>query len=184
MSTSNQEFRNHFPSLATHLNDSSIDAFLAIAEEALFSTGDTVIQDNSLNDKLFLVFEGELESFIEKDGGIIELGELKPGDIAGEISMFANCPTTATVVAKTDCKLLYIRKSDLSALKTNAPSFVNQLLRNASYTLASRLLTSDNLLYQHFSDKGIREKKSQGTPSLHEWCAVMYQHMHGHKEIL
>ena len=184
MSTSNQEFRECFPSLITNINDSSVDALISIAEECVFSVGDTVIQDNSPSDKLFFILDGNLSSFIEKKGEKIELGEISPGDIAGEVSMFGNCPTTSTVIAKTDCTLLTLSKADLNQLQITAPEFVSQLLRTTSSTLASRLLRSDKLLYQHFADKGGRDNKSHGTPSLHEWCAAMYQHMHGHKEML
>jgi CRP-like cAMP-binding protein len=182
MSTSNQEFRECFPSLTTNINDSSIDALISIAEECVFSEGDIVVQDDSPSDKLFFVLSGILSSYIEKNGEKIELREMTAGDTAGEIPMFGNCPTTATVIAKTDCRLLAINRADLDQLRTTAPSFVSRLLRTISYTLADRLLKSDKLLYQRFAINEDQDLESHGTSSLTIWCTNMYKQLHGRQE--
>lgn len=182
MAVSILEFRKLFPSLTDNVDDSTVGALLSAMEEYAYSEGDTVIQDNMSSDKLFFILEGDLSSHIEKNGERIKLGEIKPGDIIGEVSLFGNCPTTSTVMAKTDCTLITLSKADLNQLQTTAPEFVSQLLRTITSTLASRLLKSDKLLYQRFADKGNLDKKSHITPPLHEWCATMYQRMHGHQE--
>ncbi|MCK4816625.1 cyclic nucleotide-binding domain-containing protein, partial [bacterium] len=153
MAVSILDFREQFPSLTNHIDNSSIDALISVVKECAFSEGDTVIQDNTSSDKLFFILNGYLSSFIEINGEKIKLGEISPGDIAGEVSMFGNCPTTSTVMAKTDCTLFTLSKADLDQLQTTAPEFVGQLLRTTTSTLASRLLGSDKLLYQRFADK-------------------------------
>ena len=161
-----QYFEERFPSLTAHIDNTAIDALLSIAEECEFSAGDTIIEDNSPSDKLLFILDGTLSSFIEKNGKRIELGEINSGDVAGEISMFGACPTTASVVAKTNCKLLSISKSDLNQLKTTAPSFVGQLLKSISHTIARRLLIADKLLYQRFTNDEEQLSESHGIASI------------------
>jgi CRP-like cAMP-binding protein len=180
MAISILEFKELFPYLTSHVGDSAVDSLISVAGEHAYSTGDIVIQDNTSPDKLFFILSGDLSSFIEINGREIELGNLKPGDIAGEVSMFGNCPTTSTVMAKTDCTMLALSKTSLNQLQATAPEFVSQLLRTITSTLASRLLKSDKLLYQRFADKGNLDNKSHITPPLHEWCATMYQRIHSY----
>ena len=181
MTSSLQGFRKRFPTLTTHIDDTAIHALLSAAEECEFSIGDIVIHDNSPSDKLFFIMEGDLGSYIDRNGEKIELGEMKAGDIAGEVSMFGNCPTTATVGAKSDCTLLTISKTDLKRLQTSAPELVSQLLRRLSAILAARLLASDQLLYQQFAEKV--DIESEDTASFIRWCTTMYQRMHNHQEM-
>lgn len=183
MAVSNMEFRERFPYLVTHIDDSSVSSLISVADERTFSVGDIVIRDNTLSDKLFFMLEGSLNSFIEKDGEIINLGEINPGEIAGEISMFGECPTTATVIAKTDCRLLTLDKVNLNRLQDSAPEFVSQLLRVIFKTLANRLIISDKLLYQHLSGEGEQSEEYRNIPALVAWCTKVYQCMHGRQEL-
>jgi CRP/FNR family transcriptional regulator len=183
MAISRQEVREHFPSLTSHINDSAIDALISTAEECRFSGGETVIQDNSPLDKLFFILDGYLSSYIERNGEKLELGEIAPGDFAGEVSLFGNCPTTATVVAKTDCQLLTLSKTGLEQLQTSNPQLVSRLLRIISGTLASRLLTTDKLLYQRLVGESPREMHPGDTSSFIAWCTGLYKRMHGRQEM-
>jgi CRP/FNR family transcriptional regulator len=183
MPTSNQEFRERFLSLTKNIPDSSVDELISIAKECVFSAGDTVIQDNSPSNKLFFILDGNLVSFIERNGNKIELGEMKPGGIAGEVSMFGDCPSTATLMAKTDCRLLALGKEDLNQLQESTPELISQLLRTISNTLASKMLASDKLLYQRISGKEENDTGYNDIPSFIAWCTTMYQRIHGHKEV-
>lgn len=183
MAISHQEVRDRFPSLTSHIPNSAIDALIASAKEREFSAGETVIQDNSPLDKLFFILEGQLSSYIERNGEKVVLGEIIPGDIAGEVSLFGNCPTTAMVSAKTDCRLLTLDKPALDKLQTSQPVLVSRLLRNISDTLASRLLTTDKLLYQRFVGEKSPQMQAVDTSSFLAWCTSMYKRMHGRQEM-
>lgn len=182
MLTSYQEFIEKFPDLSSHISNVEIDTVLSTLEESNLTAGEIIIHDNSHLETLFFILDGKLSSYIERNGNKIELGELKPGDIAGEVSLFGNCPTTASVITISDCRILKLHKADLDKLQQSSPEFVSRLLRKTSQLLASRLLTSDKLLYQYLAIE--TEHPGEGHTSFIDWCTTLYQRMHRHSEML
>ncbi len=80
------------------------------------SAGTTIIKQGDIGDKFYLLQEGEVEVILEQitDEGYkeIKLAELGPGSYFGEIALLKNVPRTASVRAKTDCRLLWLDKEN------------------------------------------------------------------------
>jgi CRP-like cAMP-binding protein len=179
--TSYQEFSEKFPELSAHISAAEINTLLSTLEESHLAAGEIIIHDNSSSDTLFFIVDGKLSSYIEVNGKKIELGELNPGDIAGEVSLFGNCPTTASVITIANSRILKLHKADLEKLQEISPEFLSHLLRTISKILATRLLTSDKLLYQFLSIES--EQPGIGHTSFIEWCTELYQRIHRHPEM-
>lgn len=94
--------------------------------------GETLIKKGGRADRLFCLLEGQLE--------IAEVGKiLEPGAMIGEIGVFASGhERTATIVCRTDCRLMEMTENTAKQLFFQDPSFgfailqliINRLLEN------------------------------------------------------
>lgn len=80
---------------------------------------------------MFVLLEGQAE--IEIDGQVMEISE--PGALIGEMAIIDGSPRTATVSAKTDCKLARVSQKRFTFLVQQTPFFAIQVMR----VLAERL---------------------------------------------
>jgi CRP/FNR family cyclic AMP-dependent transcriptional regulator len=83
-----------------HRDGFSIQSLLTYMTACNLTAGETLIRKAEKADRLYYLADGELE--------ITDFGKrLQPGAILGEIGVFAqNQQRTATVVCRTDCRLL------------------------------------------------------------------------------
>jgi len=173
------EFKRNFPTLTANTSIEKLEKLVNRMNEKSYSKGETIIQDGLKQSSLFFVMDGILSAFIIEKGQRLELGDTLPGNIAGEISVFGNCSATATIEAKTDCKLLTLDKSDLKYLQESTPEILGQLLRLTAKTIANRIVKSDKLVYQRFCEETIGEENN--LQMLLSWCAGLYQQIHGYE---
>jgi CRP-like cAMP-binding protein len=75
--------------------------------------GTVIIKENDLGTKMYFVRTGVVEVTTEKDGNIISLAKLGPGDFFGEVSVITERPRTASVTALTKVNLVEIAKEDI-----------------------------------------------------------------------
>ena len=102
------------------------------AEDAQkFQAGTTVFAEGTSGDVMYVVLEGELE--IRAGGTLIEVA--KPGDVVGEMALIDTKARSATVVAKSDCRLVPINERRFLILVHETPIFALLVMR----TLADRL---------------------------------------------
>ena len=80
------------------------------------SAGDEIIRQGDRGDHFYLVETGELEAQAEE-----RVALLGPGDGFGEIALLRDVPRTATVIARTDAKLLALDRDDFLAAVTRDP---------------------------------------------------------------
>ena len=182
MSASSKEFRELFPKFTSLLEIATIESFITAANEVTYTRGDIIILESTTSNNLFFLLEGTLNAYVEKNGKRINLGETPPGSIIGEVSFFGDCPTTATVVAKTDCKMYVLGKAEFGKLKAEVPQFASQLLRTASIMLTNRLHNTDKKLCQGFIDQET-DPQSNIMPGLVALYTNIYKLMHGHTEV-
>ena len=67
---------------------------------------------------------------------------IEPGAIVGEMAMIDEGPRSATIIAKSDCKLLPIDKKRFDFLVQQTPNFAVHVMR----VIATRLRRTDSLL--------------------------------------
>lgn len=79
-----------------------------IAEEVVYSQGDTIIREGDHGEEMFLIVEGEIEIHRAAES----LAVLGSQDYFGEMSILDGEPRSATATVKADCLLLRIRQSD------------------------------------------------------------------------
>jgi predicted RND superfamily exporter protein len=102
-----------------------------------YSKGHRLIQVGDPGDEMYVVIDGELRVSLPTEGGEIQFGTCKRGDIIGEIALFHGI-RTADVEAATDVRLLRLDNSNLDRIRRRYPRTAATLFHNLSRTLADR----------------------------------------------
>lgn len=111
-----------------------------------FSSGEIIMRQGEKGDCAYIIEEGVVEIFIERDGNKIQtVGTRGPGTIIGEMAIVDDAPRTATVKAVKDCKMLEITRDDFARrLKTSDP--VLQMISQVILTRYRDTLTRAEIL--------------------------------------
>jgi uncharacterized membrane protein len=108
-----------------------------------FSKGETIFAFGDAGDSLMVVRQGRVQVYLENTEGVkIILGELEPGEIVGEVSLFDPGPRSATAVAVEDTELLVLDHDDLWNSLQRKPHMAVDMLA----ILGKRLRSTDELL--------------------------------------
>ena len=135
------------------LSDEHIDGLLRNAEVMHFGRRETVIEEGTQGESMFVLLRGTAQVSISKNGALIRVGGLRQGDCFGEMSLLTGEPRTATIRAENDCEVLEISKQVMGELLRNSPECLNQL----SALLAKRKLETEGIV------KGVAEPEAHET---------------------
>ena len=102
-----------------------------------FKLGTTIFAAGTQGNLMYVIFDGEVDVWVEDD--LIE--SLGPGEIVGEMSLIDMELRSATVMAKSDCRLMPIDEKDFLLLIEQTPLFSLHIMR----TLVRRLRKMDLL---------------------------------------
>ncbi len=119
---------------------SSISLFRNADNAQEFKTGETVFEAGEQGDIMYAVIEGEVEVLL--NGRVIET--CGPGGIVGEMAIIDSGPRSATVKARTDCKLVPIDEKRFTFLVQQTPFFAIQVMRITVDRLRNRLSELDH----------------------------------------
>jgi CRP/FNR family transcriptional regulator, cyclic AMP receptor protein len=97
-----QEIRAEFRPLAGFLN---------------FATGETIINQGDMADKVYTLLEGSADAVCDD----IKVGEVHAGEIFGALAVFTRQPRMASVVATSECTVLAVRKEEFVDLIDHQP---------------------------------------------------------------
>jgi CRP-like cAMP-binding protein len=117
------------------------------------TAGETVIREGEPSDGLYVVLEGALDVVKRRGGGEVAVGQLREGDLFGEISCLRKTPATATVVVRRGGTLLRLPRGDFDDLVVSYP----QILQLVSELSEERAESSDAILSGHaqWTDEGL-----------------------------
>jgi len=118
----------------------SISLFQHTDNLQAFSAGDVIFEEGQSGRTMYVIVEGEVE--IQIHGHPIEV--VGQGGIIGEMALVDPDPQprSATVIAKTDCKLAPVDDKRFQFLVQQTPFFAIQVMR----IMADRLRRTDQLL--------------------------------------
>ncbi len=116
---------------------------------AYYRQNEKIIEVGKTEKKMYIILEGDVEIALSDGKNRIVVAELKKGDFFGEISLFTNTPRSATVIAMSEVKLVYIDSVDeLKAFLIKNPSFAAKMVS----ILAKRLAKTDEILIGKISE--------------------------------
>jgi CRP/FNR family transcriptional regulator, cyclic AMP receptor protein len=93
--------------------------------------GDFLFREGDKGDKMYVLLEGEIEILL----GDFALETVGQGALIGEMALIDDSPRTASVVAKTSCRLAEIDRRRFHFLVQQTPHFATHVMK----TLADRL---------------------------------------------
>jgi CRP-like cAMP-binding protein len=104
--------------------------------------GEILFKEGDQSDCLYTLRSGELDilKFNFEANTERVVGHVYPGEIFGEMSFLDNMPRSATVKAKTDCKINMINRSEFEKILNSQDPMIQNLLK----TLSSRLRQAIN----------------------------------------
>jgi CRP-like cAMP-binding protein len=140
-------------SIFSTLEDEELADILHISREKRFPKGEFVMQEGEQGDEMYLVLEGEIGvskslsmKFGDNDFRKTEkvLTHFRPEDhaIFGEMALIGQDSRSASIMARTDCTLLEIKRDDLINLMEGKPKLGVKILMKLTELLASRLRQS------------------------------------------
>jgi CRP/FNR family transcriptional regulator, cyclic AMP receptor protein len=126
-----QALRNS--SLAEELRDSEIELLASYITVREYKAGETILKpgDSELKDTLLILGSGDVEATATTGGEQMTLHLLKPGDLAGIIGFVGGnvMQISATVVAKTDSRVLLLDRVRFESLLNVQPAIVYYVMR-------------------------------------------------------
>ncbi|MGH3078292.1 MAG: cyclic nucleotide-binding domain-containing protein [Gaiellaceae bacterium] len=109
--------------LFADLPENRRDALAGVCSELDVGAGATLVQEGDFGYAMFAIVEGTAD--VLKDSVSIRL--LNPGDVFGEIAVLSGGRRTATVVARTDMRLLTVMNRDVWRLERDDPEIGSAL---------------------------------------------------------
>jgi hypothetical protein len=107
--------------LFANLSPTDLKQVASIAEEELFSDGDTIAQEGETGDVMFIIVSGEVRVITSKDDQEVELARRKSGQFVGEMALITKEPRIATLTAVGDVRALCIDQKSFEALLRDRP---------------------------------------------------------------
>ncbi len=89
-----------------------------------FRTGDTIIKQGDLADKVYTLLDGTADALC--DG--VKVGEINTPEIFGALAVFTRQPRIASVVATSDCMVLAVRQEEFVDLIDHQPQICMELI--------------------------------------------------------
>jgi CRP-like cAMP-binding protein len=93
--------------------------------------GDFLFRERESGDKMYVLLEGTAEIMV----GDLVVEAAGPGALLGEMALIDDSPRTASVVAKTSCRLAQVDRRRFHFLVQQTPHFATHVMK----TLADRL---------------------------------------------
>jgi CRP-like cAMP-binding protein len=122
--------------------------------ERAVQPGEVIIREGAPADGLYVVLEGAIDVTRRTEAGDVLVGQLREGDLFGEISCMRKTGATATVTVKRGGSLLRLQRADFDALVMTYPTvleLVSQLSEERAQNLdailsGSAAFTEDGLV--------------------------------------
>jgi CRP-like cAMP-binding protein len=112
-------------------------AFFKNAQDAEnYNSGDIIIDENNPGDVMYVVLEGEADIMVREK----KIDTVGPGDIVGEMALIDGITRSATVVAKTACRLAPVNEKRFLFMVQETPFFSLHVMR----VLVDRLRRMDS----------------------------------------
>jgi len=123
----------HNSTLSEELRDSEVELLASLITVREYKAGEQILKpgDTELKDTLLILGSGDVEATATAGGEQMTLHLLRPGELAGIIGFVGGSvmQISATVVAKTDSKLLLLDRMRFESLLNINPAIVYYVMR-------------------------------------------------------
>ena len=127
------------------INDSVLSYLLKESRTINLSAGTLIFAEGEYTASMFVIEDGEVAIYKQKDGHNCLMATLGEGDCLGEMALFDYMPRSASAVAKTDCRLIEITSQNLYGVyKMDMEQFA-LIQMNLGREIARRLRKADEV---------------------------------------
>ncbi|MDR0589039.1 MAG: GGDEF domain-containing protein [Spirochaetaceae bacterium] len=117
--------------LCSPLSKLEFDAVVARLEYRYITKDSTVFSEGEPGKEMFILLSGELNAYVTQAGKIRRwMFNITPGDFFGEMSIIANEPRSATIIAKVDSELMVLQDTDFYHFVSRHPMIGVKLLKS------------------------------------------------------
>lgn len=121
----------------------------------IFKKNEIIFREGEPGIGLYIIIEGKVEIFKEKEGKKTILATLESGDFFGEISLLLpDKPRSASAIALEPAVLLGFFNPDLQILMKRSPHIASVILLNIASILGERLIKTNELLEKYLKISG------------------------------
>lgn len=106
-------------SLFNGLDDEALEKIAEASKVDEFKKGDKVVKEGDEGDTLMILGEGTLEVYQQVSKHDVKIGCLEKGAFFGEMALLDNVPRSATIMSKTDSKIIAISQESINELLMN-----------------------------------------------------------------
>lgn len=85
----------------------------------IFKAGDVLMEEGEKGSFVYLIINGTVNIFQDKEGEATQIAQMSSGDILGEMGILTNEPRNATAIAAEECKVVMIRDHTLHSALLN-----------------------------------------------------------------
>jgi len=114
------------------------------------SEGSVIIKEGTTGDEMYLIETGRVEIHLIRGDVVLLLTELQEPAFFGEMSILTDKPRSATVKAKTDVRLLVLKKQDFMNVVNENPKVAAKFLLAMGEDLCNRIITTNTNLENYF----------------------------------
>ncbi|HMZ38457.1 MAG TPA: cyclic nucleotide-binding domain-containing protein, partial [Leptospiraceae bacterium] len=112
------------------LDSASLSTVAARMKQIQLKAGDVICNEGEPGHSMFVLESGELSVQKRgKDKTLVEIARLRPGEVAGIMSLFGDESRSATLISTGEARLWEISNEDFQALVQSTPQIAHQLLK-------------------------------------------------------
>ena len=112
--------------------------------------GTVIINEGSTGNEMFIIEAGRVEINLVRGDVVLLMTELQESSFFGEMSLFTDSPQPATIKAKTDVRLLVLKKQDFVEIVNENPKVAAKFLLAMGEVLCNQIITTNTNLENYF----------------------------------
>ncbi len=109
-----------------------------------------IIKEGTTGDEMFIIESGKVEVFLTRGDIVLVLSELGESSFFGEMALLTDKPRSATVKAKTDCRLYVLKKQQFMDIINENPKVAAKFLLAMGEDLSHRIMITNANLENYF----------------------------------
>ena len=133
-----------------YLTPQEVSWMLAKWRPRSVSENTVIIKEGTPGDEMFIIESGQVEIFLTRGEVILLRSELQETSFFGEIAFLTGKPRSAGVKAKTDCRLLVLKKQDFMDIVDENPKVAAKFLLAIGENLCNQIVASNVNLENYF----------------------------------
>ena len=114
------------------------------------SEGTEIIKEGTMGDEMFIIETGRVEIYLIRGDVVLLITELQELCFFGEISILTSKPRSVTAKAKTNARLLVLRKRDLMDIVDENPKVAAKFLLAMVEDLCNRIIITNKNIENYF----------------------------------